>query len=383
MRKFNALVTGLIFLTTVFIFPPLKVNGLTQSVITRSQVEQRALTMTNLKWNYDRNKNGQLNSSLSIYVTQPSQFLNISTMQATGIPYSWGGTDGLDSSSYDEAWSNYLDAVDKGAFVGNVNTEGGLGHISGTAGIDCSGFIQASFNIKDDKLSTSTLFNNYFTKIGLSEIKHMDILDKPYDHVVIFDKWGTYNGINGAFTYESTPDCIYGGIQGAKKYFISMNEINKGYIPGRYINLIEDAVVPAPALSNVGNFAQISNVNYAANFRATSSLSSTIIGTIAKSTIIYLIEYFPGWYQVSYNGQVGWVSSNLITLVPTGKYVALINAYQLNIRTSPNIAGAIVGILLQKQYAEVIGTSSDGNWLKISIKGIQGYASRKYLNYIQ
>ncbi|MBZ9687017.1 hypothetical protein G9F72_011845 [Clostridium estertheticum] len=126
MRKFNVLVTSLIFLTTVFIFPSLKVNGLTQSVISRIQVEQRALTMANLKWTYDRNKNGQLNSSLAAYVTQPSQFLNLSTMQAIGIPYNWGGNDGLDSSSYSEAWSNYLDAVDKGAFVGNVNTEGGL-----------------------------------------------------------------------------------------------------------------------------------------------------------------------------------------------------------------------------------------------------------------
>ncbi|MBZ9687016.1 SH3 domain-containing protein [Clostridium estertheticum] len=211
----------------------------------------------------------------------------------------------------------------------------------------------------------------------------MDILDKPYDHVVIFDKWGTYNGTYGAFTYESTPDCIYGGIQGTKKYFISMNEINKGYLPGRYVNIGEDTVAPAPSLPNVGNFAQISKVDYAANFRATSSQSSAIIGTIPKSTIIYLIDYSSGWYQVNYNGQVGWVSSTLITLVPTGKYVTLIYAYQLNIRNSPTITGAIVGILIQKQYAEVTGYSSDGNWLKININGIQGYASRKYLNYIQ
>lgn len=378
MRKFYTVLTGLLLLATFSIFPSLKVNGLTQNLMTRNQVEQRALTMTNLKWTYDRNKNGQLNSSVAAYVTAPSQFLNISTVQACGIPYNWGGADSLDSSSYNEPWSNYLDAVYKGAFVGNVNTKAGLGHIDGTAGIDCSGFVQAAFNIKATKLSTSTLFDNYFTKTSLSEIRHMDILDKPGDHVVIFDKWGTYNGTYGAYTYESTPDCIYGGIQGTKKYFISMNEINKGYIPGRYINLREDTTQ-----GNVGSFAQITKVNYAANFRTASSQTSTLIGTIPKSTIIYLIDFSSGFYQVSYNGQVGWISDTLITLVPTGKYVSLNNVSQLNIRNNPAVTATIVGVLKEKEYAEVIGYSSDSKWLKIIINGIQGYASGKYLNYIQ
>lgn len=411
MRKFNALLTGLIFLTTALISPSLKVTALTQSIITRNQVEARALSMINLTWTYNRDKNGNSTPSSTSYVTEPSQFTNLSTLQATGIPYNWGGFDSIDSKSYNEIWLNFLDAVDKGAFVGNVNTTAGYGHISGTAGVDCSGFVQASYNIKDSKLSTSTLFNYYFTKISLSEIKHMDILDKPGDHVVMFDKWGTYNGVYGAFTYESTTDNFYGGIQGTKQYFMSMNEMNKGYIPGRYINIGEDIIVPAPVpepdptptptpvptptptptpvpvpvpvLSNVGKFAQIANVNYAANFRANSSQSANLIGTIPKGTILYLINYSSGWYQVSYNGQVGWVSNTLLTLVPTGKYVTVNNAYQLNIRNNPNATATIIGVLSQKQYAEVIGYSSDGNWLKISINGVQGYASIKYLIYIQ
>ena len=381
MRKFFTLVTSLIFLATVLIFPSLKVSALAQNVITRKQVEARALTMINLIWTFNRNKNGLLNSSLATYVTEPSQFLKLSTVQATGIPYNWGGTDGMNSSSYNEPWSNYLDAVNKGAFVGNVNTKAGLGHIAGTAGLDCSGFIQSSFNIKGDKLSTLSLFNDYFTKINLNEIRHMDILNKPGNHVVIFDKWGTYNGIPGAFTYESTPDCIYGGIQGTKKYFMSMSEINKGYIPGRYRYIEENT--PVPVQSNVGSFAQITKVNYAANIRVNPSQSATVIGTIPKGTIIYLSNYSNGCYQISYNGKVGWVSSTLITLVPNGKYVTLNNAYELNIRNSPTITATTVAVLRQKEYAEVLGYSSDGQWLKIKINGIEGYAFKKYLNYIQ
>lgn len=133
--------------------------------------------------------------------TQPKQLNNVTIAQETGIPYDWGGIDGLNSTSYSMPWTNFLDAVDKGAYVGNVNTEAGYGYIVGTAGIDCSGFIQASFNINTSKLSTSTLFDSCFIKININDIKHMDILDKPGDHVVIFDKWGIQNGDS----YENCP----------------------------------------------------------------------------------------------------------------------------------------------------------------------------------
>ena len=248
------------------------------------------------------------------------------------------------------------------------------------------------------------MFDKYFTKINLSDIKHMDILDRPGDHVLIFDKWGTLNGVNGAFTYESTWDQLLGGIQGTKKYFVALDDINNGYIPGRYVNLLDDsqnstpAPTPAPAPTptpapaptpapnqssvNAGMFAQITNVTNAANLRTSPSTSSSIVGTIPKGTIVYLIDSSNGWYQVSYNGQIGWVSGNLVASIESGKYVAINNVYQLNIRSNPSTSSSIVGVLSQNQYAQVLDYSSDGNWIKISINGVQGFASSKYLSYI-
>ncbi len=406
MKIFNSKLFITLFLATSIIVPIQKADAASQSSITRSAAEQRALDMINLNWNYSSDKNGTLPTDYASSITKPSQFKDTSAVTTTGIPYNWGGEDSLDSNSYNSPWENFLDAVNKGAYIGNVNTQAGYGYIPGTAGIDCSGFVQATFNIKDSKLSTSSLFNSYFTKINLNDIKHMDILNKPYDHVVIFDSWGTLNGVNGAFTYESTPDQTYGGIQGTKKYFISMDEINKGYIPGRYVNLIEDStattpvvnpspvttpvVTPAPVITtttiphpvDAGIFAQITNVNTAANFRAKGSTDAVIIGSIPKSTILYLIDYSAGWYQVSYNGQTGWVWGNLIASIPTGKYVTINKVYQLNIRSNPSTSSTIVGYLSQNQYAEVIGYSDDGKWLKIRINGIEGFASGSYLSYI-
>ena len=220
----------------------------------------------------------------------------------------------------------------------------------------------------------------------------MDILDKPGDHVVIFDKWGTLSGIQGAFTYESTPDQIYGGIQGAKRYFISMNTINQGYIPARYISLVEDtsSQTTGTTTSNtsiskfkIGGYAQVANVISYANLRANPSTNYAILTIVPKGTILKLINYSNEWYQVTYNGQTGWIWGNTLGTVPANQYVTISSVYQLNIRANPSSTAQIIGVLSQGQYAQKIGQTSDGSWYKICINGIQGWSSSKYLTYIQ
>lgn len=375
MKIFNSKALLSLALAICVVSPMGKVNAATQNTITRSAAEQRALSMINLTWTYDSSKNGTLSDDISQKVTIPNQFKNVTSMQATGIPYNWGGQDSLDSTSYSAPWLNFLDAINKGAYAGNVNTSAGYGYITGTAGVDCSGFVQSVFNIKDSKLSTVTLLDNYFTKINLNDIKHMDILDKPHDHVVIFDKWGTLNGRYGAFTYESTPDQTYGGIQGTKKYFISLDEINTGYIAGRYINISEDE-------TNLNTLGQVINVNTAANLRDSNSTAGNIVGTIPKGTIVYLIDYLSGWYKIKYNGNTSWIYGNLINRNLTGKYVTVTNASMLNVRSAPSSSASILGYFTNNQYAEVIGYSSDGKWIKVRVNGLEGYSSSSYLSYI-
>lgn len=379
MKRLSILLLGTILGITTAIIPVQSAKAAVQTPITRSQAEKRALQMINLKWTYNSSQNSKISSNYSGYVTQPAQFTNLTTANVIGIPYDWGGEDGIDSNSFSAPWISFSDAMNKGAYAGNVNTGSDHGYIQGTAGIDCSGFVQAVFDIEASKLSTSTMFETYFTKINLSDIKHMDILDRPGDHVLIFDRWGTLNGVSGAFTYESTWDQTYGGIQGTKQYFVTMDDIKNGYIPGRYINVVDDS---STAL-NTGVFAEVSNVNTAANFRSGNSTSSSIIGTIPKGAVLYLISSSSGWFQVKYNGQVGWIWGNTLSVVPAGNYVTVgSNIYALNIRTNPASTAAISGTIEASQYAKVIGYSSDGGWMLINNNGIQGWAYRKYLSYI-
>lgn len=387
-KNWTKCIVSLLAVTSILTVPMQRAKAATVTNMTRSQVEQRAQSMMDLVWTYNSSKNGVEPSQYENYIKQPKQFEGVTSSQMTGIPYDWGGFDGVDSHSYNEPWTNFLDAVNDGAYTGNVDADGGMGYVPGTAGLDCSGFVQAAFNIQDYKQSTSTLLNKYFVPINLSELKHMDILDKPGDHVVIFDRWGTMNGIEGAFTYEATPDQTYGGIQGTKRYFISMNTINKGYIPARYINIAEDVVSQpvTPTVTpqfKVGGYAQVANVTTYGNLRSNATTDSTVLTTVPKGTILNLIDFSNGWYKVSYNGQTGWMSGTLFGAVPAGQFVTVNNVYQLNIRMNPSGTAQIVGVLTQGQYAQKIDQTADGSWYKISINGVQGWSSAKYLTFIQ
>lgn len=174
-----------------------------------------------------------------------------------------------------------------------------------------------------------------------------------------------------------------------QKDLISMDKINTGYIPARYNNIIDDPVVqpvvqaaPTPQFA-VGGYAQVANVNYYANLRLNPTTDSAIVTTVPKDTILNLIDFSNGWYKVSYNGQTAWIYGNILGSVPTGKYVMVNNVYQLNIRNNSSSTSEIIGVLTQGQYAEKLGQNADGSWYKISVNGIVGWSSAKYLAYIK
>lgn len=327
MKKINFSLFILLFISISITLPVKQIHINAQSGISRSSAEERALNMINLSWTYSKDRNSKLDSSVASLVVAPNQFNGIDTAVMTGIPYDWGGLDTIDTTTYGTPWGNFLGAVNKGAFAGNSSSSGGIGYVSGTAGVDCSGFVQAVFNIKGTKLSTSSLFNQYFVPISLSDIKHMDILNYPGHHVVIFDKWGTKNGVPGAFTYEATTNQSYGGIQGTKKYFISLRAINNAYTPGRYINIIDDASVAKtgtmpqthpvstkPQTKQNSTNSQAANISKAPStpvsnetkiLKQTSETISVAQKAKIKDGTIMSIEASPsGWCNVNYNDTI-------------------------------------------------------------------------------
>lgn len=118
------------------------------------------------------------------------------------------------------------------------------------------------------------------------------------------------------------------------------------------------------------------------NLRASGYSGAAVVNWIPKESILYVNNYSLGWYQVNYNGSIGWVWGTYLTTIPSGTYVTIKNATQLNIRSSPTASSTILGVLKTNQYARVLDYSSNGLWMKISVGNLQGWASISYLSYI-
>ncbi|MGF7047384.1 hypothetical protein J2T13_001889 [Paenibacillus sp. DS2015] len=107
------------------------------------------------------------------------------------------------------SWTNFKDAISKGKFAGNVNTSTS-GYQSGTAGLDCSGFVGGAAGFTA-KLGTYDLASSTYTAtIAPSSIQIYDIYVKAGDHVLF------YTGDAG--TTISTREATTTGDDKAKAY---------------------------------------------------------------------------------------------------------------------------------------------------------------------
>lgn len=188
---------------------------------TRSDVQKRADAMINLTWSY---KSTNAENPNTTTVTKPTHLAAVKSFPSTqvGIPYCWGGFDGIDRSS-SSSWGSFTGAMAANQFAGNVNCDALSYRSPGTAGVDCSGFVSAALGLTS-KYNTSGLYNNIGV-IKTTSPLNMDFYVVPGWHVLFFSSWtdSTTTTINSK---ESTTD---GTKQAAKnwtrtKNYLSINE---------------------------------------------------------------------------------------------------------------------------------------------------------------
>lgn len=207
------------------------------SAISRKEAQDRAFKMADLKWHYVKSLNGNVISG----TTPLPQYTGVTDSYFNGIPYDWGGYDGIDTSST-WRWENFLDAVTNyKAMAGSSYSP--WGYTSGTAGIDCSGFVQAVLKIPGSKIGTYSI-PNYTHQINYSDLKDMDILLDIASHVLFFQSWIIdENGSKiGANTIESTGGNLDGTGKKVKKYYRTWDDLIKGFTAYRYNNITDDYI---------------------------------------------------------------------------------------------------------------------------------------------
>ena len=113
--------------------------------------------------------------------------------------------------------------------------------------------------------------------------------------------------------------------------------------------------------------------------------SHEIITSIPRGARVNIIDKVSdNWYKVGYKDFVGYVEAKDIRVLGDNlnqDNVGLISANQLNVRTSPNENGQVIGTLHKNDKVNVLDKSIDG-WYKIDFNGRRAYVSSKYVNLI-
>ncbi|MGU9069079.1 SH3 domain-containing protein [Clostridium perfringens] len=113
--------------------------------------------------------------------------------------------------------------------------------------------------------------------------------------------------------------------------------------------------------------------------------SHEIITSIPRGARVNIIDKVSdNWYKVGYKDFVGYVEAKDIRVLGDNlnqDNVGLISANQLNVRTSPNENGQVIGTLHKNDKVNVLDKSIDG-WYKIDFNGRRTYVSSKYVNLI-
>lgn len=205
--------------------------------ISRSLAFSRGMDIINYVWNYNVNINGLARHKSAAL---PNYLKGVKTATTTGIPYCWGGYLSLDKSDNPDV-KNFQEAIKKGYAAGNINCIGE--YKADTAGLDCSGFVCAAFNIPN-RYGTG-LLSKYFEPISYKDLKPMDILNCQAEHVFIFLK--ETDDKKGILTMEAARNQYPENKDKTNINYRSWESISNGvdgkpYVAMRYRGIIDNKV---------------------------------------------------------------------------------------------------------------------------------------------
>ncbi|WP_214786269.1 N-acetylmuramoyl-L-alanine amidase [Exiguobacterium sp. s183] len=113
------------------------------------------------------------------------------------------------------------------------------------------------------------------------------------------------------------------------------------------------------------------------NLRKMASTSGTILTTIPAGKTVTYISTYGSWYRVSYNGTVGYVSSQYLKTYQPTTVKTYTTTANLNLRKMASTSGTILTTIPSGK--EVIYLSTYGSWYRVSYNGTIGYVSSQYV----
>ena len=154
-------------------------------------------------------------------------------------------------------------------------------------------------------------------------------------------------------------------------YKISYNG-KTGYIKGEFLNL-------GSAEGATTGTIRLKDSSSSLNMRSGPSTNSNVVGSLPHGTVVNILGTSGQWYKISYNGKVGYVRGDYLTLggaaVGSGSGTGTIKlkdpSSSLNVRSGPSTNTSVVGSLPHGTVVQITGKS--GDWYKINFNGTTGY----------
>lgn len=159
----------------------------------------------------------------------------------------------------------------------------------------------------------------------------------------------------------------------------------EGYVSSNFIKAATSPEVKPEEIPTEGKDIRMVTGNL--YLRTAPDGNSSIITILEKGTIVEVESLTDKWAKITYNGQVGYASTNFMTpvdpdnpTVPETPEVVLdirVTTQNLNLRTGPSTNDAV--ILTIPKGSPLIVTEITGGWGKVTYDGQTGYASLDYM----
>lgn len=154
-----------------------------------------------------------------------------------------------------------------------------------------------------------------------------------------------------------------------------------GYVSGKYVQVqTTQTPVQVPTKKAYVNVSSL-------NMRSGRGTTYSVVTVLAKGAAVDVYDTVSGWSKISYNGRVGYVSAQYLSLTgttqptpsPVNTKTAWVNTNGLNVRSGRGTQYAKIATLSAGKQVQVIDTVN--GWSKISYDSKIGYVASTYLTY--
>lgn len=154
------------------------------------------------------------------------------------------------------------------------------------------------------------------------------------------------------------------------------------YVSNSYIELQKKTAVNRDGTVNASQL----------NVRKGAGNSYAIVDTLSIGKIVKVLSQIGDWYQISYDGKAGYVTSQYVTLkkVDSGNdgssndgnvvgKIGIVTTNDLNFRTGPGTDYSRITQLSYGTRVDILESVSNGEWYKIKVGDTVGYVSAEYI----